>query len=148
LIGNRSNKYALIPLTAAFAVAWAQPVLGAPTAAPAPHRARTSAVPVIVIGGAGLAAVASGFMLTQWASNDEARLDRCAPNCRQSSVDRVSDLYLAGNITLGIGVVGLGAATWLYFTGDGSEAPLTPSSPRVDVTPTTGGAKATVRGVF
>ena len=163
MIRNRSKKYALLRIAAGFAFAWTQPAMGAPpkgavamtgasapepVVSPAARGAQPSLVPVIVIGGAGLAAVGSGVLLANWASNDEAGLDRCAPNCSQESVDRVSNLLLAANLTLGAGVLGLGAATWLYFTQGGSEEAVSAASPRVDVTPRTRGAMATLRGVF
>lgn len=159
MIEARWNRYALIQLAVVFALAWAQPALAAPPVVPgavgtvetpvrSEQRSRASVVPALVFGGAGVAALASGFLLAHWARNDEARLDQCAPNCKQYRVDHVSDLYLAADITLGVGVVGLGAATWFYFAREGSAEPVAPSSPRVDVTPTARGAKATLRGVF
>jgi hypothetical protein len=54
-------------------------------------------------------------------------------------------------VSLGVGVVALGAAVWLLFSGDGAKEP--PSAGKTtafafDVKPSSAGALATVSGAF
>jgi len=124
-------------------------------AAPAPPRetaheeAHDPPILAYVVGGVGLAAVGTSFLLAHWAREDNVRLDRCAPNCTQDSVDHVRSMYIAADIALGAGVVALGAATWLYLSHPGAEQPAdTQRAYRFDVRPLASGAFATMRGAF
>jgi hypothetical protein len=101
-----------------------------------------------VVGGVGVAAVGSAFLLAHWGREDNLLLDRCAPNCSQDSVDHVSNMYLAADITLGAGVVALGAATWLFLSRPGVEDTKAAQGYRVDVRPMKSGAFATVGSSF
>ena len=113
-----------------------------------PSERKRSAWPYI-IGGAGLASLGASVALVTWGRQDNELLDRCSPNCSQDSVDHVKNLYLAADITLGVGVVALGTATWLYFTDSGSEpAPADRAGLTVDVKPTRAGAFGSVTGAF
>jgi hypothetical protein len=42
-------------------------------------------------------------------------LHSCAPGCNPDSVDRAKRELMAADISLGVGAVALGVATWLYF---------------------------------
>jgi hypothetical protein len=106
-----------------------------------------SIVPYI-IGGAGVAAVGTSLLLAHWGREDNLLLDRCEPNCKQESVDHVSNLFIAADVTLGVGVLALGAATWLYLTDSGSEQPPSERAYRFDVKPMPSGGYASVRGAF
>ena len=100
---------------------------------------------------AGLAAVGTSFLLAHWGREDNVRLDRCAPNCSQDSVDHVRNMYIAADIALGAGIVAIGAATWLYLSHPDAEEPARAESKqayRFDVRPLASGAFATVRGAF
>jgi hypothetical protein len=103
-----------------------------------------------VAGGVGLAGVGAGLLLTIWARNDNSDLQAsCAPNCRQSSVDHVRKLYFAADVSLGVGAVGLGLATYLFLKPRYTkENPPTRAAYTVDVQPTPSGAFATVSGAF
>lgn len=122
-----------------------------PRAAAAPSNtedSRPTPVLTYVLGGVGLAAVGSSFLLAHWGSEDNLRLDRCAPNCSRDSVDHVSNMYLAADITLGAGVVALGAATWFYLARPGGEERPPSSAYRFDVKPLASGGMASVGGSF
>jgi hypothetical protein len=101
-----------------------------------------------VVGGAGLAAVGSSLLLAHWGREDNLLLDRCAPNCSRESVDHVRHLYIAADITLGAGVVALGAATWLYLSRPEVEDTRSARTYRFDVRPIASGAFATVGRAF
>jgi hypothetical protein len=117
------------------------------TASASTDRPRASPLLAYVVGGAGLAAVGSSLLLAHWGREDNLLLDRCAPNCSQASVDHVSNMYIAADITLGAGVVALGAATWLYLTRPEVEDEKA-ATYRFDVQPTASGAYATVGRAF
>jgi ribosome biogenesis GTPase len=64
-----------------------------------------------VVAGAGVAAIGTSLLFAVWGSNDNERLNRCAPNCSADSVEHVKNLYIASDVTMGVGVVALGVAT-------------------------------------
>lgn len=71
----------------------------------------------IILGGTGLLAIGGSFYLRLDANADAERLhNSCAPSCDQSSRDALSDKLVVANVALGvgIGVVALAAATWLF----------------------------------
>ncbi len=110
-------------------------------------KASTSVLPY-VFGGVGVAAVGTSLLLVHWGSDDNEQLDQCKPNCQQASVDHVQRLYLAADITLGVGIAALGAATWLFVADLTAEKPPSHAAYRFDVTPLASGAFATVKGAF
>jgi hypothetical protein len=68
---------------------------------------------------AGLGAVAvENFVLFDLSAKGSADTLRgtCAPRCPQSDVDSVSGKLIIADISLGVGVVALGVATWLLVT--------------------------------
>lgn len=108
----------------------------------------TRSVLPYVVGGVGVAAVGTSLLLAHWASDDNRSLDVCSPNCSQESVDHVRRMYIAADITLGAGIVALGAATWLYFSPSDGERPKDTAAYHVDVCPVARGAMATMTGAF
>ena len=119
-------------------------------AEPAPTVAsHGSSVAPYVLGGIGLAGLGAYGMFTYWGKKDNERLSECAPNCRPESLDHIRKLYLVADISLGVGIVGLGAATWVALSA-GSSKEKTPSESAyvVDVQPAPNGAYATVSGSF
>jgi hypothetical protein len=97
-----------------------------------------------VVGGAGLAALGASVAFATWGHTDFELLDRCAPNCKQDSVDHVRHMYIAADVSLGVGVVALGAATWMYLSTPKSAEPRADQAGNhFDLRPARGGAFAT-----
>lgn len=102
---------------------------------PAPSRS----VPTLayVLGGVGVAALGTfaGFALA--GRSTESELDRCKPHCTRDKVDAMRSRYLVADIALAVGVVSLGAGTYVYLNAAGSREPEGPRA-----------ASVAVRGVF
>jgi hypothetical protein len=86
--------------------------------APRPAAARPSPWPWALgaVGVVGLAGFA-GFGLSGRA--DLRDLDGCAPRCDPERVDDAKGKYVIADLSLAVGIVGLGLATYLFLTGDG-----------------------------
>lgn len=115
---------------------------GAPRAA---GGARAVPIGAWVIGGLGVAGVATGIGL--WVQGRSERADLYATcgvkhDCAPSAVDRARRKLVGGDIAAGVGLVAVGAALWWGLAA--SSAPRVP----VDVRPVTGGGVVTWRGVF
>lgn len=65
--------------------------------------------------GTGVAAITGYGLLTYWGRGDNDQLAKCTPNCLQSSVDHIHDLYLAADISLGVGVAAVLTGGWLWW---------------------------------
>jgi hypothetical protein len=141
---------------AALATATNEPAQAAAVAQPrsssdapaAPSEPKTSVWPYVV-GGTGLAALGASIAFVTWGHQDLERLDGCAPDCAQDSLDHVQNLYLAADISLAVGVGALGVATWMFISGSGKSAePSEHAAARWDIAPTRGGAFATMQQSF
>ena len=124
--------------------------------APSPDRESPTARPwtmprsafPYVLGGAGLAAVAGGVLLTIWGQQDNSSLEsRCKPACDPSSVDHIRTLYIAADLSFGVGAAALAVTTWLFAKSHAENAPGS-TAMRIDVHPTASGAVASVSGTF
>lgn len=71
--------------------------------------------------------------------------DHCDTGCTQSQKEAVDSKYTIANVSLGVGVLALGAAAWLYLTRPAIERP---ASAFVDVRALPGGAFAAVGSTF
>jgi hypothetical protein len=121
---------------------------------PASHR-RSGGPPALafVLGGTGLLGLGVGALATYWGKMDNDALSNCAPNCQAASVDHIRQLYIAADISFGIGAAALGVSAFLFATSHPTEAA---PQPRVatstllgwDVRPAPGGAVATFQGRF
>lgn len=103
-----------------------------------------------VVGGVGALALGAGALLTYWGKTDDDALSRCSPSCAPSSVDHIRKLYLAADVSFGVGGVALGVAALLLATSHpGASHEGAPSSTaRFDLLPTRSGAVASFHGVF
>lgn len=146
--GSQASHEPLAASDEAKAAAGAKTTAPESDAAVAPAPEKASPLLAYIVGGAGLAAIGGSLLLVHWAHEDNLRLDQCAPNCSQDSVDHVSNMYLAADITLGVGVVALGTATWLYLSRPDREESSADSAYRFDIQPRRSGAFATFGSVF
>jgi len=80
--------------------------------------------------GVGVVGLGAFTLLGLKARQDERELERlgCKPDCGKAFVQSVRTRYLLTNISLGVGVLALGSATWLLLSG-----PSKPSSPISDL---------------
>jgi hypothetical protein len=108
-----------------------------------------------LIGTVGLAGAAGGALLTYWGNKDnDQAVAQCNHLCPPSTVDHIRTMYLAANISFGVGVVGLGVATWLFASSrsveDSSHAMKDkPQRAAIfDVQPIRSGAFASMSGSF
>lgn len=95
--------------------------------APAPASS-SSGVPTLsyVLYGVGVAALGTGAYLGIDARSEVSDLRKtCAPSCSLSDVDHLRTQLMLADIALGVGVVSVGAATWLLLSdGDDEPGPL------------------------
>ncbi len=98
---------------------------------------------VYVLGGVSVVALGSFgyFGVTAIQQRNRLRKD-CAPDCSESDKDSVDRKLLIADISLGVAVVSLGAATWIALSRGKSE------DVAVHAIPVAGGAKGSVRVAF
>jgi hypothetical protein len=100
------------------------------------------------LGGAGLVGLGAYGMLVYWARTDNMSLAGCSPNCSRESVDHIRHLYLAADVSFGVGVAAVGTAAWLLLTSTPKNEVPAHSAYGIDVRPTRSGAFAAVSGTF
>jgi hypothetical protein len=120
-----------------------------PTARDQPSAAgprRPIPVGVFVLAGVGVLALGSFtyFAIAGTSDVDQLR-STCGLYCSSSDVSNAHTQLLVADISLGVSVVSLGAAAWLFFRRP--EAPA-PNAASLDVQPIPGGALARVGGSF
>lgn len=110
-----------------------------------------SPVPYIV-GGVGVVGLVAGGVLTAWGNSDTTQLENtCKPNCSATSNDHVKALYVAADVSFGVGAAALAVTTFLVATShksEGDDNKPARTGVLVDVAPTRSGAMATVSGSF
>jgi hypothetical protein len=125
------------------------PSARAPSDAGASDTASTGGPPasVYILGGVGLVGLAGfAYFGVSGKSQISDMKATCAPACAQSDVDDAKSKLLIADVSLGVGLVAIGAATWILISHWSSSAP--PAAARVDVHPLPGGALASVRGTL
>lgn len=103
-----------------------------------------------VLAGVGVVGIGGFAYFALSGKSDEKNL-ACADKktCSDSDIDPIKKKYLFADISLGVGVVSLGVATYLLVTSGGKkEAPAEAKAFRFDVAPTRGGGYASVLGQF
>ena len=76
-----------------------------------------SLVPAIIVGGVGVLALGSFAIFGLGGKSDVSDLEKnCKPRCAQSDVDSAKTKLLIADISLGVGIVALGVATYLVIT--------------------------------
>jgi hypothetical protein len=103
-----------------------------------------------VLTGTGIAALGAGAMLIYWGRKDNDKLAGCSTdttNCPKATVDHIHNLYLGGNIAIGVGIASLAGAYWAYAHHSAKESE-SHEAYRFDVQPTKSGAVASIGGSF
>jgi hypothetical protein len=101
-----------------------------------------------ILGGVGIAGLGAAGLLTYWGRRDNDRLSECRPHCSNESLDHIRHLYIASDVSLGVGAAALAAGVVWYFVGAPSkEEPRVPAY-RFDVQPIASGTFATLSGSF
>ncbi len=95
----------------------------------------------------------AGALFTYWGRKDNTLLDSCSPGCRQSSADHIHNLYLAADISFGVGLAALAGSYWAYAHSksnreEGGEEVAVRTTPRILVAPTPSGAIGALSGSF
>ncbi len=108
-----------------------------------------------LLAGAGVVAIGAFAYLGATGVHDEqaarSGASKCAPDCAPSRVDSIKRKYLYADVSLGIGAVCIGLATYLLVQDAGGEAPQSAESARrvhVDLAPTAHGAVGALSGRF
>jgi hypothetical protein len=109
----------------------------------APEQSRNM-VPVYGLAAVGVIGIGSFAFFGLRARAKKSDLESCKGHCPVDDVDAVRRDQIVGDVSLGLGVIALGAATWLYF-GQSSEAPP-PASARFELVP--GGAALSLAGRY
>jgi hypothetical protein len=98
-----------------------------PSGAPheeAPSGNRPIPLVAMVLGGVGAAALVATGVFWAWGRVDYGNLQgSCSPTCNPSDVSGVRTKLVVGDVALGVGVVSLGVAAWLFFTRKEEAAP-------------------------
>jgi hypothetical protein len=123
---------------------------------PPPEEDRTGPgplrIPAYIAGGVGAAGLISFALFGIMASGAQSDLENsgCKPNCSQSEVDSIKSKYMIANISLGVGIVGLGAGVTMFFLSQPKKKPNDEESkkPRFDLAALPGGGYATMSGRF
>jgi hypothetical protein len=107
-----------------------------------------------IFGGVGVLGLA-GFTIFALSGNSEksdleapVSAGGCAPNCTSEQVDSVRQKYLLADISLGVGLVSLGLATYFFLTAGDKPSPQADTAVQVDVAPAPGGGFASIGGRF
>ncbi|MDB4936207.1 MAG: hypothetical protein JWP87_3179 [Labilithrix sp.] len=91
-----------------------------------------SIAPALVVGGIGILALGSFAIFGLGGKSDVSDLEKtCKPHCAETDVDKARTKLIIADISLGVGIVALGVATYLFVT-----------RPKVDADVKTGHASA------
>jgi hypothetical protein len=122
-----------------------------PGTAPADETERGSIAPALIVGGIGVVALGSFAVFGIQGKNAVDDLQRCRPRCAEEDVSRARTKLIIADISLAVGVVALGVATYMFLTRPKIDATTrTTGLPtfRFDAGPIAGGAAAGVGGTF
>jgi hypothetical protein len=92
--------------------------VAAPAALPVAARAQPTPVAAYVLAGVGVAALGGFAAFAITGKSAESAMDGCKPACSQAQADKMRLRYLLADISLGVGVVALGAGGYLYFSAN------------------------------
>ena len=112
-----------------------------------------SLVPVFIVGGLGVVALGSFAIFGLSGKGEVDDLQACKGHCPQDDVDKARTKLVIADISLGVGIVALGVATYMFITRPKIEADVkaghAASSPvSFDVGALSGGAMGSLGGRF
>lgn len=110
--------------------------------------AKKSSVAPYLLTVVGLAGIGGYPLLTYWGRKDNQLLAQCAPNCAPASVTHIRQLYIAADVSLGVGLAALVGATWIALSSGGDDKETRRSRYAFDLRPGTAGAVASISGAF
>jgi len=91
---------------------------------PPPAASGRTPTAAYVLGGVGLVALGAAAVFGATGKSKEDDLQKtCAPNCSDDDVSSMNTRYLVADISLGVGIVSLGAAAWLLLRRPAAEPP-------------------------
>jgi hypothetical protein len=125
-----------------------RPLESTPDARPGPPET-SAAIPIAAwfAGGVGVVGVAGFTYFGLRALADIHTLKQtCAPYCSDDQIAPAQAKRLAADVSLGVGLIGFGIATWLFVRSAGRQPAAGASALRVDVQPLAGGATLRVEG--
>ena len=139
---NRALTASLSPISAP---APALPTPGRSVEVPADSGPSQASVPAAAWVFAGIGGVAAGsltvFGLEAIHGSNQLRAT-CEPHCHPSQVDPIRTQAIAADVSLGVGLVSLGIATWLFLNRGTPQGKTTALRAGIEVLP--GGAMATL----
>jgi hypothetical protein len=158
--GERNKLISTAPPRSARTLAASDP--SAPEAANGADLTATATVPeqprrpvpklALALGGAGLVGVGGFALMTYWGRKDDSMLGKCSGTCSQGDVNHIHNMYLAADISLGVGVAALAGAYWAWVRTRGESATEADTSTKqaflFGAAPTSSGGVATVSGKF
>ena len=126
------------------------PPLVTPTATPPTQEPKRRGTLPYVVAGVGVLGIGGFAVLGALGNKQKAdREHDCAPNCTDSEVASVRTTYVLADVSLGLGVVALGTAGYLFFAGPPSQKTASRSNAiAVDVVVTRHSAVGTMRARF
>ena len=103
-----------------------------------------------VLGGVGVVGIAGFALFALQGKSKQSDLDEqgCKPKCETEEVDEVRQSFLIADVALGIGLVSLGVATYLYLKDEPPSEQAARPPIQVDVVGSRRGGAAVVRGHF
>ncbi|MBK7586411.1 MAG: hypothetical protein IPI67_40260 [Myxococcales bacterium] len=107
---------------------------------------RRNLVPVYGLAALGAIGIGSFVFFGVRSHSRRADLESCRGHCPDDRVDRVRTDQLVADVSLGVGLVALGAAGYFYFSSDKPDSERT--AVRVGAAPTPGGGRAVLLGSF
>ena len=87
-----------------------------PITPPPPETSSGSIVPAAIVGGVGVLALGSFAIFGLTGKSDVDDLESCRGHCAESDVDHARTKLIIADISLGVGIVALGVATYMFFT--------------------------------
>lgn len=101
-----------------------------------------------VLGGLGVVALGSFGYFGLAGKSDANKLQDCKPYCAEEDVDAARKKLIIADVSLGIGVLSLGAATYLFFSRPAAKTEEPATAFRLQLAPLPGGGFAGISSRF